>query len=239
MSGAAEPDFEERDLQAAEYVMGALPPNQARALEALAMADPAVAASIAAWEARLAPLSDLVVPVVPPEVVWRRLALAVGIESVVGGPALARRGARAEGRAGLWRGAGVWRAATAGAVAVAASLAFMMYARPPAEPLVAALSPLNSPGATFLVRVGADGAATVVAVGAPDVPRGRSLELWAVAAGASGPVSMGLLPANGRVRLTIKLPPGTKLLVSQEPEGGSPTKAPTGPVVYGGELTGT
>ena len=32
------------------------------------------------------------------------------------------------------------------------------------------------------------------------------------------------------------LPPGTQLLVSLEPRGGSPTGQPTGPVLYGGRL---
>jgi anti-sigma-K factor RskA len=49
---------------------------------------------------------------------------------------------------------------------------------------------------------------------------------------------MGLLPDSGRKPLTISAQSGTQLLVSQEPEGGSPTKAPTGPVVYAGKLTG-
>ena len=230
MSGAGDPAADERDLQAAEYVIGALPPGQARALEALALSDAALTASIIAWEDRLAPLADLVTPVAPPPVLWQRLALATGIESVMQSPA----------RRGLWRNASVWRAATAGAMAVAASLAFLLYTAPLAgpEPLMAALSPMNTPGATFLLRVGADGVATVVAVGNTNVPQGRSLELWAVAAGTPAPVSMGLLPESGRARLSIKLPPGTQLLVSQEPAGGSPTKQPTGPVVYSGQLTG-
>ena len=231
--------FEERDLQAAEYVLGALPRNQAHALEVLAMTDPAVAASIAAWENRLAPLTDLVPPKDPPPVLWHRLALATGIDSIAAAPPAARRGGPGT-RPGLWRSPALWRTTTVGAMAIAASLAFLLYAKPPSEPLVAALSPLNTPGATYLVRVGANGDATIVAVGTPDVPAGKSLELWAVAATPNAtPVSLGLLPGSGRARLTIKLPPGTKLLVSQEPEGGSPTKAPTGPVIYGGDLTGT
>ena len=247
MSGAGESGFEdERDLQAAEYVMGALPPNQARALEALALTDVGVAASVMAWEARLAPLADLLTPVEPPPELWRRLALAAGIEGIAAGPAMPRRVEPAR-RASAWRSVGLWRATTAVAAATAAVLAFTVYVAPLREapaPLVAALSPLNAPGATFLVRVGADGQATVIAVGSPDVPQGRSLELWSVAAATPGgaapaPVSMGLLPASGRTRLVIKLPPGTRLLVSQEPAGGSPTRAPTGPVLYGGELTGT
>ena len=222
----------DQDLHAAEYVLGVLPANQARVLEALAMNDPSVAASIAAWENRLAPLADLVPQAAPPPILWRRLALATGIDSVIQPSVPVRRDAG--------RSAGRWRAVAVGFMAVAASLAFLLYTKSIAgpEPLIAALSPYGGPGATFLVRVGADGAATVVAVGDTNVPQGKTLELWAVTAGATAPVSMGLLPPNGRTLLTVPAQPGTQLLVSQEPAGGSPTKQPTGPVVYAGKLTG-
>lgn len=220
---------DEQDMQAAEYVLGALPPMQARALEALALHDTGVRDSIAAWEWRLAPLADLVVPTPPPPVLWRRLALAAGIDSVIQAPA--RRSRQV-----------FWKAATAGSLALAASLAFLLFATPRVGPepesSMAALSPLGGPGATFLVQVGADGKATVVAVGDTSVPPGRALELWAVAAGATAPVSLGLLPTSGSKRLTIAVQPGTQLLVSQEQAGGSPTKAPTSAPIYGGKVTG-
>ena len=233
MSGDSDPEFEERDLQAAEYVMGLLPPLQARAIEALALSDSAVAAAIANWEDLLTPLADVVPPMPPPPMLWRRLALATGIEA--GGPA-----ARRSGPTRFWRSLAIWRAVAAGAVAVAASLAFLLYSKPatPPEPLLAALSPANSPGATFLVRVRPDGIATVLAISNPAVPQGRSLQLWALRANATVPVSLGLLPDSGRARLRVREPQGTQLLVSQEPLGGSPTQLPTGPVVYSGLLTG-
>lgn len=221
----------DQDLHAAEYVLGVLPVNQARMLEALALNDDSVAASIAAWETRLAPLADLVPRAAPPPLLWRRLAMATGIDSVILPPVPARRQTR--------RSAGRWRAVALGSMAIAASLAVLLYTKTLAgpEPLIAALSPYGGPGATFLVRVGADGAATVTAVGDTNLPQGKSLELWAVTAGSTVPVSMGLLPANGRATLTVPAQSGTQLLVSQEPDGGSPTKQPTGPVVYAGTLT--
>ncbi len=217
---------DERDLQAAEYVLGVLQPAQARAVEALALHEPAMATSIAAWELRLAPLADLVEPIAPPPILWRRLALATGLTRAA---PLRRFG---------WDNLTVWRATAGAALAVAASLGFLLLLPPaPApEPLVAALSPFGRPGATFLVRVGPDGAATVVAVGDTNVPQDRSLQLWAVPPGATTPVSMGLLPASGRARLTIPVPAGTQLLVSQEPVGGSPR--PTLPPVLAGTLSG-
>lgn len=224
------------DIRAGEYVLGALTPAEARGVEADALTDPALAAAIDGWQRRLAPLADLVAPVKPPQALWDRLALATGIVPPGQAAPLPRRGAAAR----VWHSPRAWRGAAAAASAVAAGLAFLLVSAPATAPLteVAALTPMNTPGATFLMQVGADGSATVVAVGPADVPQGRSLELWAVRDGATVPVSMGLLPATGRGRLVIKLPPGTQLLVSQEPEGGSTTKLPTGPVVYSGKLTG-
>ena len=220
---------DEQDLKAAEYVLGLLGAPEARAVEALALHDPAMGASIEAWQTRLAPLAELVEPQSPPPVLWQRLALATGLESVI----RTRMAPRTQvGRAGPWQ------MATAASLIVAAVLGGLLLGRPatPAQSLVAALSPSNAPGARFLIQVGPDGKATVVAVGNTAVPQGRSLQLWAVA-GSAAPVSMGLLPAAGRAQLTIPVPPGTSLLVSQEPAGGSPQPGPTGPVVYQGTLT--
>jgi hypothetical protein len=63
-------------------------------------------------------------------------------------------------------------------------------------------------------------------------------ELWALSKGATIPVSLGVLPADGRlVRAQAQdHRPDTQLLISLEPKGGSPSGLPTGPVVYGGKL---
>ena len=42
--------------------------------------------------------------------------------------------------------------------------------------------------------------------------------------------------ATGQVKVPAIVPAGTLLLVSWEPRGGSPTGAPTGPVVYQGRM---
>ena len=223
---------EERDLLAAEYVLGVLTAEQSRALEALALHDPSLSASIAAWQDRLAPLSLAVRPEPPPPVLWRRLALAAEIDTVIAGT-------HGPPRRRWWRSVGLWRATTVGAMAVAASMTYALLTRPEpmGRPLLAALAPAGSPGAMFLVRVDADGRAVVVAAATPDTPAGKSLELWRLNLGATAPVSLGVLPPAGPLHLVIDSYAGTKLLVSQEPPGGSPTGQPTGPVVYSGTLT--
>ena len=72
-------------------------------------------------------------------------------------------------------------------------------------------------------------------------PAGRSYELWLLPAEGGPPVSLGVLTAlDARVALPAAQAPrlraGAKLAVSVEPVGGSPTGAPTGPVILVGEI---
>jgi anti-sigma-K factor RskA len=66
----------------------------------------------------------------------------------------------------------------------------------------------------------------------------RVLELWAVP-GSGAPRSLGLISASGAtvVSKAQQLKGAAALAVSLEPTGGSPTGAPTGPVLYVGKLT--
>ncbi len=228
------PDDRDPDLDAAEYVLGLHTPDKARAMEALAMHDPAIAAGIVAWENRLSPLAMAVAPQLPPPELWQRLALATGLQRPTPRRAVPRRGVFER----AWRSPALWRGATVASLALAAVLAFFVLTPKPLapEPLLAALSAQGSPGAVFLVRVGEGGRATITAVGRLNVPLDRTLELWALREGAPAPVSLGLLPGGGRTLLRANLSAGTRLLVSQEPSGGSPSGAPTGPVVYSGLL---
>jgi anti-sigma-K factor RskA len=71
---------------------------------------------------------------------------------------------------------------------------------------------------------------------------GRALELWVIE-GSNPPISLGVLPDVPQARvplpreLAARLGPGTTLAVSSEPPGGSPTGAPTGPVVAAGPVS--
>lgn len=237
--GLGDPPFDDpapgdRDLDAAEYVLGLHTPDQARAMEALAMQDPAVAASIVAWQNRFSPLATAVTPQFPPPELWQRLALAAGLQRALPRRAVPRRSAFEK----AWRSPALWRSTTFASLALAAVLAFFVLTPKPLapEPLLAALAPQGSPGAVFLVRVGEGGRTTITAVGRLNIPLDRTLEMWALREGAPAPVSLGLLPGGGRTLLRANLAAGTRLLVSQEPTGGSPSGAPTGPVVYAGLL---
>jgi anti-sigma-K factor RskA len=76
-----------------------------------------------------------------------------------------------------------------------------------------------------------------------NVPQGRSLEVWTIADQAQGLVSIGVLDRVRTIRLDLSsLPrPGPNQLfaISLEPERGSPTGQPTGPVLMKGVTSPT
>jgi anti-sigma-K factor RskA len=70
-------------------------------------------------------------------------------------------------------------------------------------------------------------------------PPDKSYELWAVAPNTA-PRSLGLVEEASLSRVLDVPPSGDlTLAVSLEPKGGSPTGAPTGPVVFTGALVPT
>ncbi len=67
-------------------------------------------------------------------------------------------------------------------------------------------------------------------------------ELWLLPAEGKAPISLGLLPDDGQARRRIPdqaAPSASEakgIAVSREPEGGSPTGAPTGEVLFQGRF---
>jgi anti-sigma-K factor RskA len=66
----------------------------------------------------------------------------------------------------------------------------------------------------------------------------RAYELWALPGSGAAPVSLGLMPKTGRSTLQLNdaqrlaLSRSKQIAISLEPPGGSPTGAPTGPVLF-------
>ena len=229
---------DDRDLAAAEYVIGLLTPAEAREIEARAVGDPALARSIRSWERRLSGIAQWVRPVVPPASVWQRLEAEIMAQPApqTEPSRSARRGQRgwlsqAWESLAFWRGMAV-ASFLAGVVLVVAIVGPKLWT---SQPGVAALIPLDSHMPAFLVMVTKDGYATIIA-NAAEVQPGNSLELWVLPPGAVAPVSLGVIPVAGRIRVPAIVSAGTLMLVSSEPKGGSPTGAPTGPVVYRGKV---
>lgn len=225
--GAGDPG-DTPDLRAAEYVLGTLEPAERLAFEAEMARDPALLDAVATWQDWLAPLALAVAPAPPPPELWTRLQLATGVRDAEprSRPVLTR----------LWRSTAVWRTTTAAAMALAASFAFI--ALRPGDPKVAVLFPVGAvEQPAFLIRATARGTGRIepLNAAAATVEAGRSLQLWAQGVNEAQPHSVGLVPPTGRSGF-FPAPPGTQVLISSEPAGGSPTGLPTGPVLYSGTL---
>lgn len=209
---------DEADLLAAEYVLGVLDAPDRAGAEARIAADPAFAAMVEGWAARLAPL-DAAYPEVPaPDVLPAVEARLFGAPAA---PARRRWSWLTGALAGL-------------AVAAAAVVAVIQVAPPQGPaPLTATLAGDDAPVAFAATWDGS--ALTVVRTAGTDPAAGQDYELWLIV-GEAAPVSLGLLRGAAVARPLDTLPAGAVLAVSLEPFGGSPTGAPTGPVLAAGTV---
>lgn len=221
------------DALAAEYVAGTLRGPARRRFEALLATHPALRAGVRTWEDRLMPLTGAVPPVAPPRRVWQH------IERRLWPPAATLP---------WWRSLFLWRAAAGSALAAVLALAVLLaLPSPTLPPVVVVLQGTGDgglpAGSAFVASLSGDGRSLVTRpVMQVALQPGRVFELWSVPP-QGAPTSLGLINADGVTRLEARRLPATllrggtaALAVSVEPPGGSPTGAPTGPVVYAGKL---
>ncbi|WP_341892281.1 anti-sigma factor [Variovorax sp. YR752] len=222
------------DRLAAAYVAGTLRGPARRRFESLLPAHPMLRRAVRAWQERLMPLTVGIAPEQPSPQVWQL------IEARIGG---APTGVAAP--LPWWAQLAFWRGFAALASVATISLAVLLASPAPVQPPIVVVLNATAPGgeggvipASFVASISGDGR-TVVARPIANVAlqNDRVLELWA-AAGKNPPRSLGLISARGAtVVKRTSLPPGTDhLAVSLEPPGGSPTGAPTGPVLAVGNL---
>lgn len=216
-----------QDLLAGEYVLGLLRGPARRRFERLLLTDPGLQARTRFWEDRFATWLDALPPVVPAPRVWHAIVARLGRDE----------------RAGLGQ-----RLAVAAALVAALALGFLL--RPAPAPVFETTHVATVADAAgqplWLIELDAESARLAVrALLAEPPPAGKSYELWMLPGEGRAPVSLGLLPREGRV-VTVLTPDrvvllrqATGLAVSLEPAGGSPTGLPTGPVLFQAALTAT
>ncbi len=231
------PDRPERlDALAAQYALGTLSPLARRRLERIAQREPAVVAALRAWELRLAGLAAAIPPQAPPDRVWTAIRARLGL---AGATASAGRD-----HAGWWSSLALWRGLAIAGMAAALVLGLRVLA-PVAEvpgPAIVAVLAGSDAKPVLMATVERGGRTLAVKAIAPiAIPAGRSLELWALPDGKA-PRSLGLVDASGVVRIALPAPAADvlqgvpALAISLEPAGGSPSGAPTGPVLYSGRI---
>ena len=213
---------EDRDVLAGEYVIGALEPHEARAIEAMADGDPLLAAAITSWQDRLAPLAKLVPPVNPPEALWTRLEEAIA-PVVIAMPTPEQRRLR-----GAWRNVGLWRGTTAGSLALAAGFAGLAFLHAPPAPTaakpiyVAELAPIPGTEAAHAVAPTAQSAA---AASEPASHGGSTLAQTATDDGSQGSAqrlqqAAAAQQAAGQAAPGSALAPAAPAAVQQAAAGG-------------------
>lgn len=227
------------DRLAAEYVLGTLRGPARRRFDALLPAHPALRVAVVRWQDALVPLAASVRPVEPSARVWRGIEARLFAEKRAAneGPALS------PGR--WWQRVLPWRAATGLATAAALALGVALSLPQPVQPpLVVVLAPADAAAAgalskaRFVASISADGRGLVLKpIDAVALDPQRALELWAVP-GQGAPRSLGVVAAQGATTvIRAELLRNTAAFaVSVEPAGGSPTGAPTGPIISVGKL---
>jgi anti-sigma-K factor RskA len=217
-------------------VTGTLRGRARQRFEALLGAHATLRGAVRRWQDRLIPLTAVLAPQTPPLRVWQ------GVERTLW-PQLA-----AAAPPPWWQRLAFCRGASgaAGVAALALAVLLMMPAvqAPPIVVVLQSTGDAAQPPGSFVASFSADGRSLVTRPLTPvAVQTDRVLELWAVPP-QGAPRSLGLISANGATVVARgKLPPQvldssrtSALAVSVEPAGGSPTGAPTGPVVFAGKL---
>ena len=234
----------ERDSLAGELVLGVLTPEAEAAAWARARTDAAFARDVTWWQGALGTLPAALEPIAPPVGAKAKVMAATGFrpEARQAPPPPPRANAR------------TWQAIAAALAVVSLVELGLLLTRPEPEvvvrevqgdgqpePLVAALVPTD---ATPPILVSLDVPQGVLTVDPSGLEAGdRAVQLWLLPPGGGAPVSLGLLAPN--TDNTVEVPVALagldsdllpSLAISLEPEGGSPTGAPTGPVVAAGAV---
>ena len=223
-----------RDKLAAEYVIGTLHGCARARFQALLRYDPDLRRIVAEWEARLTPLAAAAGEIAPPARVWQ---------------AVARRIAGAARGGGSRTGLAFWRGLAVTSTAFVLTPAAFIGVAPRPEPPMAMVAVMNDDkGQPALVvywppmKAMRDPYVRIKVVQEhPVMAPGTTWEMWMLPPGKDAPVSMGLITTDAdqtmklRPALASRMEGAWGLAMSVEPKGGSPTGAPTGPVIFKGQ----
>lgn len=216
---------------AKRYVLGTMNAGARRRFNQLLMQHRSLQEWVWQWEQLLNPMTESLPEITPDQSLWQRITERLGWQSAIQS---ASQTAPA-GRLGWLSG---W--ITAGAALLVAvvigwqSLQPQPSITPPAAVnAVAVLQTELNKSAWLLQQRGPK--VNVTAQQVPSSTSAQDFELWMLPQSGKAPISLGLLPKKGQLAwLKSKMPDelfNAGLAVSVEPKGGSPTGAPTGPVI--------
>ena len=213
-----------RRALAADYAIGLMPPTARRRFEHLLQGDALLRAELAHWLEHLNLLTEPLVEQPVPDRVWQAIVARIEPQTL-----------HVPTKRPFWN----WLRLSALACSLLIALSVgLLYNRDNVQYKATLLSGTAQPA--LGIEAHAD-YLNVRPLELAAVDTGRSLQLWAIPVEGK-PVSLGLIPRDGDGRIVlsqsqqqlIRIP--VVLAVSLEPQGGSPTGQPTGPVLYQGPL---
>ena len=232
MASYKNPDL--RDRLAAEYVLGTLVGRARTRFQSLMRYDPGLRQVVLEWEARLAPLAHAGKEISPPDRVWR---------------AIDRRLRRPAAPAGWWQSLAFWRTAAVASTALVVTLGIAIGTMPRPEPPISTVAVMADSGGKPAMVVAWPPMKAMrdphirvkIVQDHPTMAPTTSWELWLLPDGKAAPISLGQVSLD-QVQV-VKLPKAVTakmsgawgMALSVEPAGGSPTGAPTGPIIFKGE----
>jgi anti-sigma-K factor RskA len=222
-----------RDKLAAEYVIGTLRGRARARFQSLLRYDAGLRRVVAEWEERLTPLAAAAGEVTPPTRLWQGVARRIG-------------GRSSQARLAFWRGLAV--TSTAFTLVLATFLGMAPRPEPPMASVAVMADDKGQPSMVVSWPSMKDMRDPHVRIKVlqehPTMASGTAWELWMLPRSQGAPpVSMGLISTDGNQVMKIKADLAKRfgageawgIAMSVEPAGGSPTGAPTGPVIFKGQ----
>jgi anti-sigma-K factor RskA len=217
------------DALCAEYLLGILRGAARRRFERALREEPRAALRLRHWQETVSPRYSPVIELQPSAKVWNRLERELR---------LSRYRAPWYRRAAFWRG---WALAATAALMLAVGLQ-LWRAEERAVPVPIAELLGQEPSSRVTAALYPDRRTLELRAARPLIAGpAQSYELWLLPAEGGAPISLAVLGSlDARFQLAAghgeRLRAGARLAVSVEPAGGSPTGAPTGPVILVGTL---
>jgi anti-sigma-K factor RskA len=218
------------DALAAEYVLGTLRGAARRRFERWQSAEWHIASRVRTWEGRLMPLALGLPPIAPSPAVWARIEERIRAADVARTDAARRGAARPALRA-------LAAVLVLCAIFAGGYVAWRMTESVRLQTVATIKGAQGSAAWSIELDARRERLRAVALAGVAARP-GHSFELWALPPGKAAPVSLGLLPDAGQLERVLTpaqraaLASAAQVAVSLEPPGGSPTGAPTGPVLF-------